>query len=139
MACQNHTLSIPSCFYRATSAGNVHKIIAELGVPIIFADGRAEAERAAVKFLRRAHEVVSLLKNIDGPPALPKNMWTKCSTCGKTRVHAIEEKPNVGLRDWLRVAKRVNMHGVEILGDRIAVCYACREKIRKKTAKLPYG
>lgn len=117
--------------------GSVMSILCSYGVPVIFADTRRIGEEITYRFLEKS--VRRLQQHREGSmlPARYVKIYSWCSLCGKTRAEALEERPDLGITVWVRMAKKVDKYKRTVLGDRLAVCYECRQRIRKKEATLP--
>lgn len=118
--------------------GALQRTMLDLHIPVIMCEGRSLGEEMTYKFLLRANKLLTSRSNLTFP-AFAKNMWVSCSLCSKNRIDAINERPDLGLRNWLRVAVKKNPESQVVLGHQLAVCYDCRARINKKEAVLPDG
>jgi hypothetical protein len=119
--------------------GTINAIIVNLRVPIIWADTRAGAEEATYRYLLRCHNVLAKYEAMPLMPAVYRETYSSCSTCGKTRIEALSERPDLGIREWVRIAARFNEMNQRELGAELAVCYECRNRISRGLAVLPSG
>lgn len=117
--------------------GSITSIICSYGVPVIFADTRKIGEEITYRFLQRSTRRLQQHREGSMLPARFVRIFSWCSLCGKTRPQALAERPDLGITVWVRIAKKVDKHKRTVLGDRLAVCYECRQRIRKKEAVLP--
>jgi hypothetical protein len=114
--------------------GSVETIVQDLRIPILFAETRSIGEEATFLFLLRAHNNFQKYVNIPMPYKTPH----LCNICWKTRIEALEERPDLGIREWCRTAVRVQ-EGRVVLNDRLDLCYDCRARINRREADLPEG
>jgi hypothetical protein len=108
-------------------------------IPIIWAVTRSGGEESTYRFLLRCHTLLTQYKALPLMPAAYRETYPACSTCGKTRIVALAERPDLGIREWVRIAGRYNEMNQREIGVELAICYDCRNKINRGLAVLPRG
>lgn len=117
--------------------GSVTSILCDFGVPVFLADTRKIGEEITYRFLKRSLRRLQQHREGSGLPARFVRIYSWCSICGKSRAEALHERPDLSITAWVRMAKKVDKYKRTVLGDRLAVCYECRKRIRTKDAVLP--
>lgn len=123
--------------HRNQVLGTVTSMIVDLGIPVMFADTRRMGEEIVYQFLVKAAARLTSKPEGASIPALFVKTYSYCSMCGKTRPEALRERPDLSITAWVRIAKKVDKYKRTVLGDRLAVCYECRKRIRKREAVMP--